>query len=758
MDANYTTLSGAVLAAMLLGACAAPPTRDASTCWNAWSDTALACETLQTQVAPAQAEPPIQGMGPVPVAAPVEQTRSALPPPPSPPPAAAKKPEIEDRYKLYPATGSLINPGTVMAPDDNRPGEEVMLNFDGADLREVVKIVLVDILKETYIIDPKVGGVVNIHSSHPVKRSALVPTLETILRMNGASLVRESDGVFHITAFANAAKGALSPQVLNKSKALPPGYSVQIVPLKFISAKEMVKILEPFAPEGGVIRVDEARNFLFLGGNARELRHLMETIDIFDVDWISGMSVGMFRLKSVDVKTASSEIDKIFGDKAQGPLNGVLRIIPIERMNSLLVITPQPKYLDQAKVWIERLDHAGSGSGGVGLHVYEVQNGKAEKLAALLSDVYGGKKEGGQKQAEPAAVAPGLTPTNISTGTPFAGSSTTSVTTQAAKVGGTETFSLSANSQTKIIADKDNNALIIMATPSEYEAMESALRKLDVVGRQVLIEVTIAEITLTDELKYGLEWYFNNGSKGNGFLDMGAAGIKPLTPGISYTWMDPTGSVRAVLNALADDSKLNIVASPHIMVKDNHTAKIQVGDQVPTVSQTQSGVTGGITPSVISSIQYLNTGVILSVTPRINPGGLVTMEISQEVSLAAKTTSSGIDSPTISKRSAQSTLTVQNNETMVLGGLILDKSSNGSSGIPYLSEIPLVGGLFGTQQFNTNRTELVMIITPKVVSDVQQGRLITEEFRNKITNNMLPRVRREFKWAQSEEEIDKAKP
>ncbi|MDP2827028.1 MAG: type II secretion system secretin GspD [Sulfuricellaceae bacterium] len=730
-------LSGMLLA-VLLGACATSQNKDAE-------------------------RMPVSQRAPEPTTAPPQQPPTLVPPPaPSvnkpTQPMPAKKTDAEDRFKLYPATGSLINPGAIIAPDDGKPGEEVVLNFDGADLREVVKIVLVDILKETYIIDPKVQGVVNIHSSNPIKRSALVPTLEAVLRMNGASMVRESDGVFHITAFANAAKGALSPQVLNKSKALPPGYSVQIVPLKYISAKEMVKILEPFTPDGGVIRVDEVRNFLFLGGNARELRHLMETIDIFDVDWISGMSVGMFRLKSVDVKTAFSEIDKIFGDKAQGPLSGVLRIIPIERMNSILVITPQPKYLEQAKIWIERLDFAGSGSGGVSLHVYEVQNGKAEKLAALLSQAYGGKRDAGQAQAEPAAVAPGLKPTEISTGSPFAAASNTpsSSISSAPKTGGTETFTLSANSPTKIIADKDNNALIIMATPSEYEGMEQALRKLDVVGRQVLIEVTIAEITLSGELKYGLEWYFNNGSKGNGWLDIGAAGITPLTPGLSYTWLDPTGSVKAVLNALADDSKLNIIASPHIMVKDNHTAKIQVGDQVPTVSQTQSGITGGITPNVISSIQYLNTGVILSVTPRINAGGLVTMEINQEVSLATKTTSSGIDSPTISKRTAQSTLTIQNNETMVLGGLILDKSSNGSSGIPFLSEIPLVGGLFGSQQFKDDRTELVMVITPKVVNDTQQARMITEEFRKKVSSKMLERTRQEFKWAQKDEALKEA--
>ncbi len=630
--------------------------------------------------------------------------------------------------KLYPGTGVFVKPAPTLAADAES-GEEVMLNFDGADLREVVKIVLVDIMHESYLIDPRVQGVVNIHSSHPVKRSALVPTLEAVLRMNGASLVRESDGVFHVNPFATATKGALTPQVNDMNKPLPPGYSVQIVPLKFISAREMVKILEPFTPEGGIVRVDDTRNMLFLGGNARELRHLMETIDIFDVDWIAGMSVGLFTLTRVDVKTAFSEVEKIIGDKAQSPLSGVLRIIPIERLNALLVITPQPKYLEQARVWVERLDRSGAADGGAQLYVYQVQNGKAEKLATLLGQAFG--KQASQGAASPPSLAPGLKPGEIkSSGSAVGG----------APSGGHEGVAVSVGGATKIIADKDNNALLILATPPEYEIITNAARKLDVIPRQVLIEVTIAEVSLSDEFSFGLEWYLNTHARGKGFLDTGSAGISQLSPGFSYAWLDPAGSIKTVLNTLAANSKLNIISSPHIMVSDNHTAKIQVGDQVPTVSQTQALATAVATTGttgVISSVQYLDTGIMLSVTPHINAGGLVTMEISQEVSNATKTVTSGIDSPTISKRSAQSTVTVQAGETMVMGGLISDKKSNASSGLPLLSEIPVLGALFGAQNINHDRTELVMMITPRLVANSQQAREITDEFRKKVSNVTL---------------------
>jgi general secretion pathway protein D len=249
--------------------------------------------------------------------------------------------------------------------------------------------------------------------------------------------------------------------------------------------------------------------------------------------------------------------------------------------------------------------------------------------------------------------------------------------------------------------------------------------------RQVLVEVTIAEISLKDELKYGLEWYFKNGSRISGQLDLGTAGIAALVPGFSYSWVNAAGDVGAVLNALATDSKLKIVSSPHITVADNQTAKIQVGDRIPTISQTQS--VPGTTLGVINTVQYTETGVLLEVTPRVNAGGQVTMEISQEVSNAIPTESSGIDSPTIQNRSAASTVTVRSGETIILAGLIRDEKTNASQGLPLLSKLPLIGGLFGTQNWIDNRTELIILITPRVLETTPDAAAITEEYRKRLT-------------------------
>jgi len=643
--------------------------------------------------------------------------------------APTGKSKEDERFKLHPGTGVTVKP-PVQLPMAKEVAGNITLNFEGADLREVVRTMLGDILGENYIVDPKVGGSITLRTTRPIPKSAAMHTLEEILRMNGAVMIREADGVFRIVPAGAAAKGNTTPQLTDINKPLPGGYSVQVVPLKFIGVADMARILEPLTGESSSVRMDPLRNLLILSGTQLQLRHMIETIDMFDVDWISGMSVGLFTLQSVDVKTASSELEKLFGDKNLGPLAGAIRIVPIERLNALLVVTPQAKYLEQARTWAERLDRPGAGGGGQRLYVYQVENGKAENLATLLNDAFA--KKGTQTKATPSAtLAPGATPAEVRSAVP---NREPGKETQPQPAGSTATVSadgVGLPQDVRIIADKDNNALLILASPSDYESMRSALRTLDMSVRQVLVEVTIAEISLKDELKYGLEWYFRNGSRISGQLDLGLAGITALVPGFSWSWVSSAGDMGAVLNALATDSKLKIVSSPHITVADNQTAKIQVGDRIPTISQSQS--VPGTTLGVINTVQYTETGVLLSVTPRVNAGGQVTMEISQEVSNAIPTETSGIDSPTIQTRNADSTVTVKSGETIILAGLIREEKTNANQGLPFLAKIPILGGLFGTQQWGDNRTELIILITPRVLTDTQDAAAITAEYRKRLT-------------------------
>ena len=663
-------------------------------------------------------------------------------------PADAKEKKAEN-VQIFKGSGVLLKP-----PGPEKVSAEpanVSLNFESADIRDIAKTVLAEILQESYIVDPRVQGSITFRTTRPLPRSALLPTLETVLRMNGIVLVKES-GIFKILP-ANAVRGSLSP----KMGGVFAGFSVQVVPLKFLGAKEMAKILEPFAPDASAIKVDEVRNLLILAGTQNEIGHMLDTVDLFDVDWLSGMSVGLFTLKSADVKTVDAELNKIIGDKNLNPLAGMVRFIPIERLNGFIIITPQPHYLEQAKTWLERFDSVGGTVGGVRLFVYYVQNGKAEYLAGLLTQTFG--RGGAPTTRLPTApgVAPGLASTNImsssplggatgsplggATGSPLGGAtgSTFGGATGSTFGGATgspfggatgATLSVSDDSggpagEVRVVADRDNNALLILATPAGYEKIESALKKLDTAPRQVLIEVTIAEVTLTDELKYGLEWVFNN-ARGNGGLNLGG-NLAPST-GFSYALTSPAGDIRAMLTMLASNNKINILSSPHIMVADNQTAHIQVGDSVPVAGPQSVGAAG----VVVSSVQYLDTGVILSVIPHINAGGLVNMEINQEVSNALNTTTSGLNSPTISKRSAKTMVTVQSGETTVLGGLISENSTVGTSGLPFLSTIPILGGLFGTQSRNNTRTELIVLITPRVANNVGQAKMVSDEFRKKL--------------------------
>lgn len=706
---------------------------------------------IAPDVKKAEADSPTSAIGNIP--APAEAQATPVVKNEAPPPPASE--EKKDRYKLHPGSGIFLkpSPGVIPSSAPAGAGQEITLNFEGAEIREVVKVVLGDVLKESYILDPRVKGSITVRSSKPISRADLLPTMEMLLRMNGAAMVRETNGVFKIVPATVAVKGSSSPRLGGGGRPLTDGHSLQIVPLQYVGAREMAKILEPLAPEGGggVLRVDEARNLLILSGAEPELRHALETIDMFDMDWMSGMSAGLFPLKHSEAKVVNAELDKLFGDKASSPAAGLLRIVPIERMNALLIVTQQPRYLDQAKLWVERLDQGGS-SGGSSLHVYQVQNSKAENIANLISDIFGWRRS--QQQAAP-QLAPGLTGGEVSS-TPFASQSvdnkvatsalsqttgtTSSAALPAAAASSGSTVAQSPASDVRVIADKDNNSLLIYAPPGEYDKIEAAIKKLDVVPRQVLIEMTIAEIALTDEYEYGLEWFFKNNS-GKGQLDTGLAGVTQLVPGLSYVWNNKAGDVQAILNALGTTGKLNIISSPHVMVSDNQIAKIQVGDRVPTVSQTQSTATTVNQSGIISSIQYIDTGVMLSVRPHINAGGQVTMEISQEVSNAKKTVTSGIDSPTIGKRTAQSTVTIQSGDTMVLGGLIREEKDDGTEGVPLLSEVPYVGALFGTQSKKNNRSELIILITPRVASNRQQTKDITDEIRERVSglHTMLPR-------------------
>ena len=669
---------------------------------------------------------------------------------PKSPPAFAQAPAqtavVPEKPRVFPGSGTFVNTKPP-APQPPAGPEEASLNFEALDVRSAAKVILGDYLRESYTVHPGVTGNVTFRTIKPIPRSALLPTLEMLLRQNNAAVVKE-DGIFKVLPIS-AVRGSISPQLGAVSAPVPQGYSVLVVPVKFVGAREMAKLLEPFAAEN-TVRIDDVRNLVILAGNQKELRHLLDTIELFDVDWLAGFSIGIFPVRSADVKALVADLDKVFGATAAGPLAGLVRVIPIERLNSLLIVTTQPRYLENARSWMERLDQIGGTAGGTRLFVYTVRNGKAENLANLVSELFTKRTT---TTISPPSLAPGVRPGQIGTAPAPGAAPATGAAQPGAAQPAAASFAIpgtvtNVSSEVRVIADKDNNALLVLATPTDYEIIESALVKLDVIPRQVLVEVTIAEVTLSDDLKFGVDWFLTGRSVGeasvtSGALNLGGLPTTPAgaVPGFSGLQLINSlgGDVRAVLNALGKDGRLQVLATPQLMVLDNQKAQIKIGDRISV--QTQQQTVSGTTNGLINSFQYIETGILLSVTPRINSGGQVTLEVSQEVSVPGAASVAGAN-PDISQRTATTTVVVGSGESIVLGGLIREDNTRSTSGIPLLSKIPILGAAFGTQSIVKRRTETILLIRPVVITNVRQAAEATEELRRKMPSleGLLPAI------------------
>jgi len=634
-------------------------------------------------------------------------------------------------------TGTFVHKVT-RPPVDTTPGD-VTLNFDGTDIREVVKVILGDLLQVNYVLDPQVQGVASLETGRPLRRDHLIPALETLLRMNNAALI-QSGGTYEIVPLSNAVKGRIVPQLGESDRPLPDGYSVQVVPLQFIGAEEMSKILQPLAPEGSVIRVDNLRNLLLIAGTGPEVGNLLDTIRVFDVDWMAGLSVGFFTLEYASAKDVVTQLESLLADEGGNPFKGLFRFVPIESANSLLVVSPQESYLRQAKDWIERLDVAeAAGDSSERLFVYRVKHGDAENLADILSQLFGG--EGGQQRSRVGGVAPGLRQVSAESQAQQA------VGAENQQGGGSSTQSrpaVSANlelsSSVSIVADATNNSLLIRSSPRDYKRILEALKQLDLVPLQVLVEATIVEIRLAGNLQYGVQWQIFGGQpSGNrddqrsvyswdGSLD--GAGINRITPGFNWALIKDNDVIRATLSMLAGEGLVNVLSSPSVMVLDNQTAKIQVGQQVPVATSQRQGTSS--LDQIVNTIEYRDTGVQLSVKPRVTPGGLVQMEIAQEVSTVDESSASALDSPTFITRNITSNVAVRSNQAVVLGGLIQDTREDTKQGVPGLYDLPVIGGLFGERNKKADRTELVVVLTPQVIASDQDVEAVTQDFRRKL--------------------------
>ena len=601
-------------------------------------------------------------------------------------------------------SGQYVKLGPVQKDFITERVGSVELAFDRAPVEQIVNAVLGNILGADFIIDPAVIGEVTLRTAKPVKKSDLPSILNQALNLVNVSLIETTPNTFTVIPSSQAKRFARAPSLVNKGIAGNGTNSgLVIAPLEYISASEMARVLQPFTPQGSSIQVDSKREILILSGEPAQINVLLDTMEMFDVDWLAQMSFGVFETRYAPPETLIEELETIFGG-ANGPIGSQVEFIPMPRLGSVLVIAKRAHRIAQAEEWIRKLDRNVGGEGRR-FQFLSIVNADAEELADTISDLVG---ENSEPRSENASSQDN--PDNQENRPTQTGNN--------------------SGQRLRIRADLATNSLIIYGTDEEYRQISDLVQKLDVLPDQVLIEAVIAEVTLNDELRYGVQWFFDSRTVGTAaFSDAGSGAVSSRFPGFAYAFSG--NYVKVALNALAAVTDIEIVASPQIITLDNHTATLQVGDQVPIVTQSAVSVDNPNAP-IVNSVQFRDTGILLTVTPRVNDGNMVILEVSQEVSNAVPTLTSGIDAPTIQQRRFDTVVAIADGDTLALGGLIRTSRTVGDTGIPILKDIPLLGNAFRGKSDSRSRTELVIFMTPHIIRSREDARRANDHIRSRL--------------------------
>lgn len=672
---------------------------------------------------------------------------------------------VDERRPQPPAIAPTLSPG------QTESGGDVTLNFADTDIREAAHVILGNMLKVDYTIDPRVRGTATLATATPLPRSALLPTLETLLNQNGATLVARG-GIYEVVPLTAATVSNPVPNAVGNG-----GGGSQVIALRYASAVDLAKVLQPYVAEGSKVTPDAAHNALILAGDRASREALIGLVRAFDVNTLAGQSFALFPVEDGTAASAATEVEKALQADKGAANSGLITVVPLPRVNAVLVASSQPRYTDAARRFFSLAGRVEDVTART-WHVYYVQNGDSHDLANLLQRAFTPQNVTTATATPPSPTAPGLHPVTMasqgfqtgalgaaSSGGPAGlggGLSTPGApgVPPAAAPPAIEPLSSETGenvNRIRIIANPKNNALLVYATRPEYGVISGMLRKLDIVPLQVQIDATIAEVTLNNQLAYGTQFYL--GQKLAGILTTagpvtttGSAttpttgaitptvvtvGGVPTTIGANFPGFVFANGVREVLHALSDVTRVRVLSTPHVMVLDNEPARLQVGQQVPVLTGTATSTLVNGAP-IVNSIDYHATGVIMQVTPHINSGGLVTLDIGQEVSdVAQPAPNTATGSPTFDDRIVTTRVAVQDGQTIALAGLIRDNSEEGNAGIPFLKDVPLVGTLFSSQNNQRQRTELLVMLTPHVINDQQDARALTEDLRGQLINAAL---------------------
>lgn len=582
-------------------------------------------------------------------------------------------------------SGALSDRTTEQAVVVPSSGDTVEMALVNASIQSAAKAVLGDALHLNYVVSDKVTGTVTVQTTGPVPKSVLLELFETALAANDARIVKKGKVIEVVPGSSGTSQFQLAGQG-NRG-----GAPIIVAPLKYISAGEMSDLLAPLIDEGLKVVADKRRNLLLLSGPPQLRDAALDALNLFDVDVLAGKSVALVQLTSADPEAVVNDLQTIFESEEGGALNGVVEFIPNRRLSSVLVVTSRARYLDKAQRWIRQLDTTANGASTY-LATYHLQNRSAAEVAPVLDELLSSGAGG------------------------------------VASEGG-EGASRGAEGRARVAADESRNALIVNARRADHNQIKALLAELDSVPRQVMLEATIAEVTLNDEVSVGTRWFFESGRWDFRFSDLQSGAVSPTNP--SFTAVFGAGSAEVAISALKSVTDVKVISAPTLMVLDNKEGILQIGDQVPVVTQTSTSAASADAP-VLTQIDYRDTGVILRVRPRISNGGRVVLDISQEVSNVAQTNTSGIDSPTIRQRKVETSVSLADGQTLALGGLVQEGDNVTRSETPGLGKIPVVGNLFRSKGSKKSRTELLIMIRPRVVEGDGDAAAVTASWRKKL--------------------------
>ncbi len=614
-----------------------------------------------------------------------------------------------------PAVKQLSRPGLAMSPPrrTERPVKEnpthVELAFDNADLYEVLDATLYELFKVNYMVDPSLRAKVSFHIAGDYTRSEFINILNNTLQLNNLAIVRGPGDIFKVVRRPMSAGVANAPLVTDENSGV--GDITRMIRLRYISAAAALKNVSAFLSRGAVLTEDTVTNSLIMTDTSDNIDKAAAILSALDVPYFKDISWRLFPIAEVDASDLAKDLDTVFKTGGlfdrPGIDKGAFQIVPLKTMNALLVVSKWPSIMTLIGKWVKIMDHADSS--GTNVFVYFVQNGSAKELADILKQVYG--SPAGIKSERVTIVKPTIKP---------------------AEAGGMSDVS----GKVEIIPDETNNAIVIKASARDYALIKNVLKALDIVPRQVLIDVIVAEIKLTGSVEYGVEWYLQGRTSGytmQGALDEGVG--RPInTPlgsvnGFTYAVYNPVAFMKGLIHALGEDSDVDVLSSPNILAVDNKEASIEVGEDLPSITGQITDATSGTT--ITNTVQYVKTGILLKVTPHINSGGLVKMEISQEVSDTG-TFNNVLQSWSIVNRKANTSLVAKDGQTIIIGGLMKSKKTNSQSGVPFLRNIPILGYLFGGGRKEVEKTELILLITPHVITSRTQADAITKEFSARV--------------------------